>query len=49
MKRFKSWLVIIVITLLTCAAFAFLFIGAWWNTYLLICLAALIWIAYREW
>lgn len=37
MKRVISWFTIVGITIVTCAAFAFLFIGAWWLTWIIIC------------
>ena len=36
-KKVFSWLTIVSITIVVCAAFAFLFIGAWWLTWIIIC------------
>ena len=48
-RRITSWLAIAAVTIETCAAFAFLFIGAWWCSWLIVCAVALIYVFKIEW
>lgn len=44
MKRIRSWAIIIATTVIACAIVGFMFIGAWWNSFML---AGMLLIAYE--